>query len=79
MLADDEFQEFIDKTTKAISAGAPLTAEQIKYTLWTYTQDESVRDTARCEELFQRCYASDDYKEGIRAFAEKRKPVFSGK
>ena len=31
------------------------------------------------EELFQICYASEDYKEGIRAFAEKRKPNWQGK
>lgn len=79
VLPDDEFGPWIDKLVKTISVGAPLTAEDIKYTLWTYAQDESKRDLDRCEELFQICYASDDYKEGIRAFAEKRKPVFVGK
>ena len=79
VLPNEEFQPWIDKTVRNISIGAPLTAEDIKFTLWTYAQDEASRDTDRCEELFQICYASDDYKEGVRAFAEKRKPVFTSK
>ena len=42
-------------------------------------KDPDQRDLDRNEEMFLSCYASDDYKEGIRAFAEKRKPVFTGK
>jgi len=79
VLPDEEFQDWVSKLATDISHGAPLTAEDIKFTLWTYAQDEAKRDLARCEELFQICYASEDYKEGIAAFAEKRKPVFTGK
>lgn len=79
VLPQDEFQPFIDKLVAQIAVGAPLTAQQVKHTLWTYLQDEAKRDTDTCEAMFQSCYASDDYKEGIRAFAEKRKPVFTGK
>jgi enoyl-CoA hydratase len=78
VLPDDEFQPWLEKTIANISIGAPLTAHDIKYTLWTYAQDESKRDLDKCEELFQACYASEDYKEGVAAFG-KRKPVFVGK
>jgi len=79
ILSEEAFQPFIDKTLASIAGGAPLTAQQVKYTLWTYHQDEPRRDLDRCEAMFQTCYASDDYKEGIRAFAEKRRPVFHGR
>lgn len=78
VLPDEDFQPWIDKIVGTISIGAPLTAEDVKFTLWTYAQDESKRDLDRCEELFQICYASEDYKEGVAAFG-KRKPVFTGK
>lgn len=79
VLPDDAFQPWMDKLVANISAGAPLTAQQVKFTLRTYHLDEDKRDLATCEAMFQTCYASDDYKEGIRAFAEKRKPVFTGR
>lgn len=74
----EEFDAFIEKTAAGIAGGAPLTARQVKYTLATVLMDPAERNLDRCEELFQICYASADYKEGIRAFAEKRKPQFHG-
>jgi len=78
VLSADAFEAFIEKTASTIAVGAPLTARQVKYALNTIVMDPADRDLDRCEELFQVCYASKDYKEGIRAFAEKRKPVFTG-
>ena len=74
----EAFDTFIAKTAAQIAGGAPLTAKQVKYTLATILKDPADRDLAQCEEMFQTCYASTDYKEGIRAFAEKRKPQFTG-
>jgi enoyl-CoA hydratase/carnithine racemase len=79
VIPEAEFGAWIEKTVKGIAEGAPLTGYQIKFTLNEICKDPADRDTDRCEALFQDCYASDDYKEGVIAFAEKRKPVFKGK
>ena len=36
------------------------------------------RNLARCVELVEACFKSNDYTEGRRAFMEKRKPAFTG-
>jgi enoyl-CoA hydratase len=76
--AGDEFQDYVKKTAERITVGAPLTARQCKFSINTVVKDPDQRDLAKNEELFLACYASEDYKEGVRAFAEKRKPVFKG-
>ena len=77
--AGEEFDSFIKKTAERIAIGAPLTAKQVKFAINQIVLDPDKRDLDTAEKMFLDCYASDDYKEGVRAFAEKRKPVFKGK
>ncbi|HWK46527.1 MAG TPA: enoyl-CoA hydratase [Stellaceae bacterium] len=75
----DDLDAFISATIDQIAANAPLTMLAAKRTIDELTRTPDQLDRAMCEELVRRCFASEDYIEGRRAFMEKRKPVFQGK
>ncbi len=79
VLVRDELDAFVDDYTATIAGNAPLTVKACKQIIAEISKDPNERDLAHCQKLVDDCYASADYKEGRRAFMEKRKPEFRGK
>ncbi len=59
-----------------IAANAPMTIRSVKAALREFATTPDRRDLDRVHELTEACFASEDYREGQAAFAEKRAPVF---
>lgn len=64
---------------QTLADNAPLTLAAIKRAFLEYEKDPAVRDLARAQTLIDACFRSEDYSEGRKAFAEKRKPQFKGR
>ena len=78
VVPDAELESFVKEYAETIAANAPLTVDSVKYIVGQTVTDESKRDLKKCGDLVQACFASNDYKEGRKAFMEKRKPAFTG-
>jgi len=73
-----ELQSFTRDYCATIGDNAPLTMHAVKVAVAEILKAEK-GDLDLCDELVQKCFASEDYIEGRRAFMEKRRPVFRGR
>lgn len=73
-----ELADYVAGYARTIGENAPLTVAATKFAIGEAVKDDSKRDLARAAEMVKRCFASQDYAEGRRAFMEKRRPVFTG-
>jgi enoyl-CoA hydratase len=64
---------------RGIAGNAPLTVAACKAAIREVDRSPGQRDMARVEAMIEACFRSDDYREGQRAFAEKRPPAFTGR
>ena len=74
-----ELAQSVDECAQAIAGNAPLSVKAFKQIVAEIGKDPNDRDLDLCQRLNDNCYASEDYKEGRRAFMEKRKPNFVGR
>jgi methylmalonyl-CoA decarboxylase len=77
----DELEPFTYDFAKEIAGNSPLAITVIKEQLNILGKAHPLTPSAfeRITQLRKTVYESDDYKEGIKAFLERRKPVFKGK
>jgi len=78
-VADDKLDETTDELANELRQYSPLAQRTIKGLLNT-SQNTSVHAGIELEgQAYGRLRSSDDFKEGVASFREKRKPKFTGK
>lgn len=73
-----ELEATVAKLAATMAANAPLSLATNKLTVKTVLKDPADRDMGALRTAMAACFDSADYREGRRAFMEKRKPVFTG-
>src|SRR3954453_6762653 len=79
VLPDAELWDATMETARTISGNAPLAIQAAKITIAQVLKDPDKRDMEAISQIGVACMDSEDFREGRRAFMEKRKPQFKGR
>ncbi len=75
----DEIEAACIEYARRIAANAPLTVKAAKAAMNAWERGGRPDEVAAVDDLVKGCFDSEDYKEGRRAFGEKRTPLFQGR
>ena len=79
VLPDTALESHVDDYAAKIAGNAPLTIAAMKKIFVELVKDPTDCDFDACQAAVDRCFSSEDYSEGRRAFMEKREPQFKGR
>lgn len=74
----EAIDEKVASYCERISRNAPLTIKAAKAAVNAYERDGQPEEVQAVRAMVRACFDSTDYKEGRNAFAEKRRPNFTG-
>jgi enoyl-CoA hydratase len=79
VVPDAELWNATSEIARTISGNAPLAIKAAKITIAQVLKDPDKRDMDAIRQIGTDCMDSEDFREGRRAFMEKRKPQFHGR
>ncbi len=79
MVPDEDLSDMVVDLARTIADNAPLSVTAAKLIVNETMKAERERDMAAVERAVAACFDSEDYREGRRAFMDKRTPRFLGR
>src|SRR5215469_2734049 len=79
LVEPDELESVVRQYATRLANNAPLSISAAKATIREALKESADRDMQKITAMVAQCFDSEDYKEGVHAFLEKRQPRFQGR